>query len=361
MRMTLHLTNGCNLSCKYCYQTRNPQRMSLKTALAALEYSKKRDNNAAICFFGGEPLLEKELLYKIMDKCEEYKSADKNYRTSFKLVTNGVLMDEDYLKFANKHGIATYLSHDGLMHDNARIFPDGKGSAELLDERIDLLLKYQPTTSVLMTVTPENVTSFASSVEWLFKRGFKKIFTTPQYGRECAWDDHSANLLAREYSKIADWYIECLNDDNPVHFAEFYDKILSHIEGENYPHKTCNLGERQVSVLPNGKIYPCLQFIGEDEWEMGDVFSGVSMPALDSIRSRREAAPLICDECALKSRCKYNCACLNKQCTGRVDDISPFQCAHQQMLIFAADKAGSVLSEQGNTAFIKKYYEKNIT
>lgn len=357
MKMTLHLTSRCNLACSYCYQQRGVQDMSVDTALSAVELGRKNGNSGLFCFFGGEPLLKKDIIRAVTDRCREYRQRYEGYRTDFKLVTNGVLIDEDYIRLALDEKIVTAVSHDGIGQDLCRRFPDGRGSSDIVERNAKLLLSAMPQSIVMMTVSPAAVERFAESVEYLYSLGFRRIITTPVFGRECVWDDDTAEKLRRQYDKIADRYIKKILSGEQVYFSEFEDKIRRRVEGEAYPHKSCRLGERQVSVMPDGKIYPCLQFIGEAEWEMGNVYDGIDPRRLRRIKERREGEVRSCLECALRDRCRYNCACLNRQCTGNLHEVSPFQCLHEQMVIFSADKAANALYEKGSPIFGERWYD----
>ena len=77
---------------------------------------------------------------------------------------------------------------------------------------------------------------------------------------------------------------------------------------------------------------------------------------LDYIKEIRKPTPIVCDDCGLKERCRYSCACLNKQCTGNIGEISPFQCSFERLQISCADKAAEILYKKGNTKFLKKQY-----
>lgn len=364
MNMTLYLTMDCNLACTYCYQSDNEsssepafckgKTITKETARAAVDYSVKRgDKKTGICFFGGEPLLCKDVLYDLMEYCDEIRKT--GHQFSFKLVTNGVLIDEEFMRFANKHKIMTAISHDGVMQDCCRLTKDKKGTSAILSEKIDILLRYQPDAVVLLTVDPSFADKLSESVMYLFDKGFRNIAITPRYAEICPWDDDSFSVLEEEFKKLSEIYIEKTLAGDDFTISSFDVKIKDYIMGENRVGKGCRLGEKQVCVMPDGKIYPCQQFI-EDEYFMGDVFEGIIKERLDFIKEIRKPTPVVCEECGLKSRCRYNCACLNKQCTGNIGDISPFQCSFERLIISSADYVAETLYKKGNTKFLKKQY-----
>jgi len=130
--------------------------------------------------------------------------------------------------------------------------------------------------------------------------------------------------------------------------------------GEEYRHKTCRFGQKQVSINTDGGIYPCLQFVGEPMYKMGGVYSGITAAQKTFVIQQGEKEPSTCSDCALRKRCKYNCCCQNKHLTGKIDQVSPFTCNHEQLLIRYADEAANALFERMDATFIKKQYESRL-
>ena len=334
--------------------------MSEETAQKAVDLSVGSDSGSTgICFFGGEPLLLKGTVINTVNYCRTI-SRQNGHRFVFKLVTNGTLLDEDFMQFADDKKIGLAISHDGLMQDDCRIFPDGCGSSGLLEGKIMLLLSHQPDAIVMCTVHPASVSKFADSVEWLFAKGFRKIYTTPAVGEKALWTDESLQLLDEQYGRISRLYIEWTVRGERFSLPAFDTKIEAHIMGEEYRHRTCRFGQKQVSIAPDGSIYPCVQFVGEQEYLMGDVFSGFSDKKKEYVITQGKREPVICTACAVRTRCKYNCCCRNKQMTGQIDQVSPFTCAHEQMLIRYADEAANALFRRRDMSFIKKQYENRL-
>lgn len=316
-------------------------------------------SSTGICFFGGEPLLLRNLIMNTVVYCSAINRAE-GHHFFFKLVTNGTFLDETFLDFAGKNKIGIGLSHDGLMQDDSRIFPDGSGTADLMLPKIRLLLSHQPDAIVLCTVSPSSIGKFAGSVEWLFDKGFRRIYTTPAVGEKCCWTDENLEELGEEYRKISLLYIEWTKRGERFYFPAFDTKIETHIMGGQYRHKTCRFGQKQLSIAPDGSVYPCIQFVGEPSFKMGDVFSGIIDNKKDYVIDQGKRETEICQTCALRSRCQYNCCCRNKHLTGQIDQVSPFTCSHEQLLIRYADEAANALYEKQDMTFIKKQYENRL-
>ena len=385
MNMTLHLTDACNLSCRYCFQKRSPSFMTSETARKAIDLSIDSDDKAyrgtksagasaavtspavlssaasstGICFFGGEPLLHRDTIVDAVNYCSSIREKQ-NYQFYYKLVTNGTLLDEDFLSFAQKNRIGIALSHDGLMQDDSRVFPDGTGTADLLESKIKLLLSYQPEAIVMCTVSPLSVAGFADSVEWLFEKGFRKIFTTPAVGEKAIWSEASLAILGEQYHRISKLYVDWTSRGERFLFPAFDTKIENYIMGDAYRHKTCRFGQKQLSIAADGSIYPCVQFVGEPEYRMGDVFSGISNLQQRYVIEQGKKESDVCQSCVLQKRCQYNCCCRNKHLTGKIDQVSPFTCCHEQLLIRYADNAANTLFERKDMTFIRKQYENRL-
>src|SRR5512135_2413739 len=125
MHLTLHLTSRCNLRCRYCYAAPADQDMSLETATAAISKLAVGDD-CGVIFFGGEPLLRKDLIAALLEWCER-----KNPRRfHYKVTTNGTLLDDEFLDLADRHGLLVAISHDGAReaHDALRVWPSGVGT-----------------------------------------------------------------------------------------------------------------------------------------------------------------------------------------------------------------------------------------
>ena len=353
MKMTINLTEKCNLACAYCYYgVRGQKSVDFDTIKAAVEMSVKNDESTGICFFGGEPLLEKELIAETMRYTTQI-HRETGHKIFYKMTTNGTLLDEPFLQFAKSVNLIIAVSHDGLMSAGGREYT---GAANLDKEKLQLLLKYQPYAIVLTIVNPQSVKLFADSVEWLHRQGFRYLITSPAHGSSIPWDDKSCDLLEEQYEKIAKLYIKWTKADEKFFLGSFETKIASHIEGEKYEQKICHIGRDQISVAVDGKIYPCVQFVGNPDYCIGDVWDGIDVKRQYALASRHCGSSL-CAGCAINKRCIHTCGCMNSLDTGSVDQVSPFQCRHEKMLISIVDKMAEKLYRGKNRRFIAKHYD----
>ncbi len=349
MHLTLHLTNRCNLACRYCYAPAGNEDMSLETAAAAIERCAEGPN-CGIIFFGGEPLLCKPLIWALMQWCEaRYPS-----RFHYKVTTNGTLLDADFLAAANGRGLHVALSHDGVRaaHDRLRVAADGAGSFTAVGQALALLLRHRPYAPVMLTVNPETVGLFAESVQWLQAQGVQYLIASLNYAGP--WSDETLELLRKEYRALAAWHEENYRRERKFYFSPFDKRIASHVFPERG--NSCRLGRRQISVAPDGRLYPCVQFAGRDEYCIGTATGGIDEERRDAIFDCNEADKATCRGCALERRCHNKCGCLNMQTTGRLDCIPPVLCAHERMVFPIADGLAERLFKSRNALFIQRHY-----
>jgi len=353
MKMTINLTEKCNLACAYCYyRERGNASINFDTIKAAIDMSVEQEESTGICFFGGEPLLEKELIAETVRYTTQI-HLETGHKFFYKMTTNGTLLDEPFLQFAKKANLIIAVSHDGLMNAGGREYTD---DVNLNIEKLQLLLKYQPYAITLTIVNPQSVKLFADSVEWIHKQGFRYIMTSPAHGSHIPWDDKSCDLLEEQYEKIARLYIKWTKAGEKFFLGSFETKIASHVEGEKYEQKICHLGRNQISVAVDGKIYPCVQFVGNPDYCIGDVLGGIDVKRQQTLASRHCGSSL-CAGCAVNKRCIHTCGCMNSLDTGSVDQVSPFQCRHEKMLISVVDKMAEKLYRGKNRRFIAKHYD----
>ena len=358
MNLTLHLTADCNLRCRYCYETHCKKHMTLSTARQAVDlvFSYGHRTNG-FSLFGGEPLLERDLAERIC----RYAKAEADKRgvgVRFKMTTNGTLLDEDFLRFANDHDLEIALSHDGLLQDEQRLTRDGRPTRAKLEPVVDLLLHYQPNAVALQTVTPTTVGGMAESVRWLYGRGFSRINTVIDYRPGAGWDDDSLAMLRAQYEAVAELMEAHFDERRPLLFLPFLTKIVAYLNDR--PCLECMLGMRQPSVAEDGAIYPCNQFLYLPAYRMGHVSTGVDRAKQRAVYTASLAPEPDCVGCAIEGRCRHHCACLNFSLTGDMHTVAPVQCEHERILIPIADDLAARLYEKKSARFLLNYREDTL-
>jgi len=358
MHYTLHITNSCNLACRYCYVHRQqPKRMTTDTARTAVDRAAQGGGDVGISFFGGEPLLEKQLIRDTVAYGRAVE-AGTGCRFHFKITTNGTLLDDAFLRWCGENHVMVALSIDGTAaaHDAHRRTADGEGSYAAVEEAAKRLLKYQPYACAMMVVNPDTVQHYADGVQKLHDLGFQYYICSLNYEPGAGWTDAHMEELERQFSRLADMYVRWTLEERKFYFSPFEVKMRSHIDGEGYCRERCQLGIRQLSVDTDGSLYPCVQFAGEEPYRLGDVFSGVDGTLRRALYEKSESTSGVCEGCALKARCNHHCGCLNKQATGSISGVSPVLCAHERLSLAAADRAAEALFAQGSRMFLQKQY-----
>ena len=355
MHYTLHLTANCNMRCHYCYVSPTSVTMTPETARAAVDSAVKRGHKSiGLIFFGGEPLIYRELIIDIINYTKTY--ADRGIKFYYKMTTNGLLLDEKFMDIAIKEKMYIALSIDGIdkAHNAHRISSDGGPTHEKVEGAAKLLLKSHANAPALMTVNPDTVQYYNESVEYLYALGFQYLICSLNYDAE--WDKLALKELKHQYELLADFYYKNTLAENKFYLSPFEVKISSHVHNKTYCHERCELGKWQVSVGPDGTIYPCVQFVGEEKYSIGDVFNGIDEVKRENLFDQNETEKPGCDICNIRARCNHYCACLNKQSTGSINMVSPILCAHERIILPIADKVAERLYETRNTTFLQKHY-----
>ncbi|MBO4460411.1 MAG: radical SAM protein [Clostridiales bacterium] len=340
MNLTLHLTDNCNMDCSYCIREKCPKDMTEEVLYKACDLAFSKGPRAGICFFGGEPLIRKDLIYKALDHCEK-KSEETGIRFDCKMTTNGTLLDEEFIERAVRAKMGIGLSFDGKAQDVCRIFAGGNPTSEVVEEKAKLLLKHMPDASALATIAPQAVSYYAESVEYLHDLGFRNLSFVIAYGRKVNWTDDDMVILREELKKTCAYVKELFIRGEKFYIGPIYTKISECIRDKNTAER-CHLGLRQMPVTPDGRIYPCTSFIGDEDYLLGDVFNGINKEKVFEI-SKKESTPETCIGCDLVKRCTNSCGCANRMNTGDENKVSPLQCTYERMLIEECDALGEDL------------------
>jgi uncharacterized protein len=359
MHYTLHLSNSCNMACTYCYVNHEkPKTMDIVTARKAVDLaSKNSKGSTGIIFFGGEPLLFKDLIKETIEY-SKWIEKQSDCMFHYKVTTNGLLLDEEFIDFSLKENIFIALSHDGIekAHDKHRVENEGKGTFTKLSGKVEMLISKRPYAPVLMVVNPDTVEYYADSVKYLYERGFRYIICSLNYAAN--WTDKDLKAMGKQYERLADFYFERTLKEDKFYLSPFEVKISSHINGDSYCHERCELGKKQVSVAPDGRLFPCVQFVGDADYCIGNVDEGIQEEKQDVIYILNEEEKESCKGCAVRKRCNHYCGCMNKQATGNIDKVSPVLCSHERLLIPIADKLAEKLYKKRNGLFIQKHYNE---
>ena len=360
MHITLHLSTACNMRCDYCYAPPRPGTpMSLETGRQAMDLgSGMTEGSCGVIFFGGEPLLYPDLIRELV-AYGRHRECEDGRQFHFKTTTNGLALDGAFLEFSLREDILIAISCDGIReaHDAHRRGPDGESTWDTVIERLDMLLAARPYSSVLMVVNPDTAQHLTDSVGFLLDRQARYLIVSLNYAAD--WTEDDLNTLKKQYKKLGKQYVNWTQQGRKFYLSPFEVKLSSHINKHCYRAERCELARRQISVGPDGTLYPCVQFTRagrESEWAIGTAGQGIDEAARQRIHDLSEEEKALCRECSIKERCNHTCGCLNWQATGSINEVSPVLCRHEQMLLPIADKVGETLYKKRNSLFLHKHY-----
>ncbi len=337
--LCMHIAHTCNLNCSYCFASQGKYHgeramMSFEVGKQALDFlvaNSKGRRNLEIDFFGGEPLMNFQVVKDLVAYARSIeKDAGKNFR--FTLTTNGMLIDDDVIDFANKECSNVVLSLDGRkeVHDRYRVDYNGKGSWEKIVPKFQELVKAREGKNYYMrgTFTHANP-DFLKDIETMLDLGFTELSMEPVV---CAEDDPSAltkedlPVVLEQYEKLAELMLSRHREGRPFTFYHY----MIDLKGGPCVYKRisgCGSGTEYMAVTPWGDLYPCHQFVGEEKFKLGDIWNGVTNPDLQkdfadcNVYSREE-----CASCWAKLYCSGGCAANAYHATGSVQGVYKYGC-----------------------------------
>ena len=362
--LCLHVAHTCNLNCSYCFASQGNYHgdravMSLEVGKRALDFlieNSKGRRNLEVDFFGGEPLMNFDMIKELVAYARKReKEENKNFR--FTLTTNGVLVDDDVIDFANKEMSNVVLSLDGRkeVHDRFRVDYNGKGSWEKIVPKFQHFVEKRGNKNYYMrgTFTHANP-DFVNDIEEMLRLGFTELSMEPVV---CAADDPSAlteedlPIVLEQYEKLAFLMLEKRKEGKPFTFYHYMLDLKSgpciykRISG-------CGSGTEYMAVTPWGDLYPCHQFVGDEKFKLGDIWSGVTNTKIQdefaacNVYTREE-----CKDCWAKLYCSGGCAANAYHATGSVNGIYDYGCKlfRKRMECAIMMEAAKAVKENENT------------
>ena len=337
--LCLHVAHTCNLNCTYCFASQGKYHgkealMSEETARRAIDFLVENSGtrrNLEVDFFGGEPLMNWEVVkntVKYARSIEE--AAGKNFR--FTLTTNGMLIDDEVIDFANREMHNVVLSLDGRqhVHDRLRKTYKGEGSYERIVPLFKKLVESRGGEGYYMrgTYTHFN-TDFASDVLHMADLGFTELSMEPVVcapGDPYALTEEDLPVLFEQYDLLAREMVKRRREGHPITFYHYM------IDLERGPciHKRiagCGSGSEYMAVTPTGELFPCHQFVNDPKFSIGNVFDGVKNHSLcDDFRRCNVYAHPECRDCWAKFYCSGGCAANAYHATGKIDGVYEYGC-----------------------------------
>ena len=347
--LCLHIAHDCNLACQYCFAEEGEyhgkrELMSYEVGKKALDFlvaNSGNRRNLEVDFFGGEPLMNFQVVKDLVAYGRSLeKEHDKNFR--FTLTTNGVLLDDDIMEFANKEMGNVVLSIDGRkeVHDRMRPFRKGAGSYDLIVPKFQKFAesRHQDKYYVRGTFTHNNL-DFSKDVLHLADLGFKQISVEPVVAQDTdsyAIREEDLPQLMEEYENLALEMVRRHGTEENFNFFHF----MIDLEGGPCVAKRlsgCGSGTEYLAVTPTGDLYPCHQFVGNTDFLMGNVDDGVVNTDLrDEFKSCNVYAKEKCRECFARFYCSGGCAANSYNFHGDIHNAYDIGCALQKKRVECA-------------------------
>lgn len=329
--MTLEVTKSCNLNCKYCYQgDKSNKNMDKEIALKAIkigfnEAKKYKDKTLELDFYGGEPLMNVDLIKYCVSKAHEL--AGNEFKVKFCMTTNMTLITEELVKFFIDENIQLKVSLDGdkNVHDLNRVYYDGKGSYLDVIEKWNLLKEYREKVDfniqVSHVITKNNYMHYHNSIKHLIELGFVVIDTGIDY--TATWTSEEFEVLKEQIEMTVDYVIESYKNKKKIDYLFLQNSVEQNVEEvEFYP---CRAGEISNFISYDGYIYPCSEI--DNRVCIGHVDTGIDTEKLNKILGICSINNEKCNKCSITNKCACkSCLMLNLSVNNSFDIPIAIQC-----------------------------------
>ncbi len=337
--LCLHIAHTCNLNCSYCFASQGKYHgeralMSFEVGKRALDFLIENSGtrrNLEVDFFGGEPLMNFDVVKKLVEYARSIeKEKGKNFR--FTLTTNGMLVDDDVIDFANKEMSNVVLSLDGRkeVHDRYRVDYQGRGSYDTIVPKFQKFVKARGGKNYYMrgTFTHANP-DFLEDIKTMLNLGFTELSMEPVVaaeGDEAALTEEDKPVVMKQYEELAELMLKRDKEGKPFTFYHYMIDlaggpcIYKRISG-------CGSGTEYMAVTPWGDLYPCHQFVGDEKFKLGDIWHGVENKEIQNeFASCNVYARSECRDCWARLYCSGGCAANAYHATGSVKGVYKYGC-----------------------------------
>ena len=356
--LCLHIAHDCNLACQYCFAEEGEYHgrralMSFEVGKKALDFliaNSGNRRNLEVDFFGGEPLMNWEVVKQLV---EYGRSKEKEYNKNFRftMTTNGVLLNDEIMDYCNREMSNVVLSLDGRkeVNDKMRPFRGGKGSFDLIVPKFQKFAEMRGDRDYYVrgTFTRHNL-DFSKDVMEFADLGFRSMSIEPVVAKpeeEYAIREEDLPQIMEEYDHLAEEYIKRKKEGRGFNFFHF------HIDLNQGPCVAkrlsgCGSGTEYLAVTPWGDLYPCHQFVGQEEFLLGNVDTGVTNERIrDEFKLCNVYAKDKCRDCFARFYCSGGCAANSYNFHGSITDAYDIGCAMQKKRIECAIMIKAALAE----------------
>lgn len=357
--LCLHIAHDCNLACRYCFAEEGEYHgrralMSVEVGKKALDFliaNSGGRRNLEVDFFGGEPLMNWDVVKQLVAYGrEQEKLHDKHFR--FTLTTNGVLLNDEVMEFCNREMGNVVLSLDGRksVNDRMRPFRSGKGSYDLIVPKFQKFAESRNQTNYYVrgTFTHDNL-DFAEDVLHFADLGFKQMSVEPVVApqeEDYAIREEDLPVILEQYDRLAAEYVKRHKEGRGFNFFHF---MLDLTAGPCVAKRLsgCGSGTEYLAVTPWGDLYPCHQFVGQEDFLLGNVDTGVTNTAVrDEFKLCNVYAKEKCRDCFARFYCSGGCAANAYNFHGKITEAYDIGCAMQKKRIECAIMIKAALADE---------------
>lgn len=356
--LCLHIAHDCNLACQYCFAEEGEYHgrralMSFEVGKKALDFliaNSGNRRNLEVDFFGGEPLMNWEVVKQLV---EYGRSKEKEYNKNFRftMTTNGVLLNDEIMEYCNREMSNVVLSLDGRkeVNDKMRPFRGGKGSFDLIVPKFQKFAEMRGDRDYYVrgTFTRHNL-DFSKDVMEFADLGFRSMSIEPVVAKpeeEYAIREEDLPQIMEEYDHLAEEYIKRKKEGRGFNFFHFNIDlnqgpcVAKRLSG-------CGSGTEYLAVTPWGDLYPCHQFVGQEEFLLGNVDTGVTNERIrDEFKLCNVYAKDKCRDCFARFYCSGGCAANSYNFTRGINGTYDLGCELQKKRIECAIMIKAALAD----------------
>ena len=336
--LCLHVAHTCNLNCQYCFASQGKYHgdralMSYEVGKQALDFlvaNSGARHNLEVDFFGGEPLMNWEVVKQLVAYARSIEE-EHGKRFRFTLTTNGVLLDDDVMEFANREMHNVVLSLDGRreVHDALRRDYAGNGSYERIVPKFQKFVRRRGMSYYIRGTFTHANTDFLNDILHMADLGFTELSMEPVVcppGEPYALTEEDLPVLKEQYEKLA---FEMLRREREGRPFTFYHYMIDLAHGPCIYKRLsgCGSGSEYLAVTPWGDLYPCHQFVGDERFLMGNVWDGVTNTALrEQFKSCNVYSRPECRDCWARLYCAGGCAANAYHAAGSIQGVYEYGC-----------------------------------
>ncbi len=337
--MCLHVAHVCNLCCEYCFAGKGEYKgekalMSYDVGKRAFDFLIENSvgrTNLEVDFFGGEPLMNMDVVKDLVSYARTIeKDHNKNFR--FTITTNGVLIDSDFIEFVNKEMDNVVLSLDGRkeIHDKYRVDSMGRGSYDNIIPKFKELIESRNGKGYYIrgTFTRNNL-DFLEDIKHMAELGFKELSIEPvvcDAADPTSLREDDLEVLYEQYEKLALLMADKQKEGSPFNFYH-YTLDLGHGPCVQKRISGCGVGTEYLAVTPTGELYPCHQFVGDEDMLMGNIWDGVKRKDIrNSFQNTNLYTKEECKTCWANLYCSGGCLANAYHQTNDINGLYEYGC-----------------------------------